>query len=135
MRPEEQSAVEFLIEHHLDLSAVMNSRDLHDPATARLLADRIGTLERLKLLTLLTYADISAVNPAAMTPWRLEQLWQTYRVAHQQLLHDLESERIVDLPKELPAGLADPDGFIKGFPSRYLRTHTPAEIRTHLQLF
>ena len=29
-----RSAVEFLIEHHLDLSAVMNSRDLHDPATA-----------------------------------------------------------------------------------------------------
>ena len=135
MRPEEMDMVEFLIEHHLDLSAVMNSRDLFDPATAALLASRIGTLERLKLLTLLTYADISAVNPAAMTPWRLEQLWQTYRVAHQQLLHDLETERIVDLPKELPAGLADPDGFIKGFPSRYLRTHSPAEIRTHLQLY
>jgi [protein-PII] uridylyltransferase len=62
----------------------MSSRDLYDPATARILADRIGTLERLKLLTLLTYADISAVNPAAMTPWRLEQLWETYRVTHQQ---------------------------------------------------
>ena len=56
MRPEEQSTVEFLIAHHLDLSAVMSSRDLYDPATARMLADRIGTLERLKLLTLLTYA-------------------------------------------------------------------------------
>jgi len=135
MPPEEQNEVEFLIEHHLDLSAVMNSRDLYDPATAALLAQRIGTLERLKLLTLLTYADISAVNPAAMTPWRLEQLWQTYRVAHQQLLHDLEAERITDLPKDLPAGLADPDGFLKGFPSRYLRTHTAADIRAHLQLY
>jgi [protein-PII] uridylyltransferase len=135
MPPQEQNTVEFLIEHHLDLSTVMNSRDLYDPATAALLAQRIGTLERLKLLTLLTYADISAVNPAAMTPWRLEQLWQTYRVTHQQLLHDLESERITDLPKDLPAGLADPEGFLKGFPSRYLRTHTPADIRTHLQLY
>jgi [protein-PII] uridylyltransferase len=135
MPPEEQNAVEFLIEHHLDLSAVMNSRDLHDPATAALIAQRIGTLERLKLLTLVTYADISAVNPAAMTPWRLEQLWQTYRVAHQQLLHDLEAERITDLPQDLPAGLSDPDGFLKGFPSRYLRTHTPANIRAHLQLY
>jgi [protein-PII] uridylyltransferase len=135
MPAEEQNAVEFLIEHHLDLSAVMNSRDLHDPTTAALLAHRIGTLERLKLLTLLTYADISAVNPAAMTPWRLEQLWQTYRVAHQQLLHDLEAERITDLPRDLPAGLADPEGFLKGFPSRYLRTHTPADIAAHLQLF
>jgi [protein-PII] uridylyltransferase len=76
MGAEEQRAVEFLIHHHLDLSAVMSSRDLHDPSTARLLAQRIGTLERLKLLTLLTYADISAVNPGAMTPWRLDQLWE-----------------------------------------------------------
>jgi [protein-PII] uridylyltransferase len=132
---QEQNMVEFLIEHHLDLSAVMNSRDLFDPATAALLAERIGTLERLKLLTLLTYADISAVNPAAMTPWRLEQLWQTYRVANQRLLRDLEAERIMDLPRDLPAGLADPEGFLKGFPSRYLRTHSPAEIRVHLQLY
>jgi [protein-PII] uridylyltransferase len=136
MRPEEQSAVEFLIEHHLDLSAVMSSRDLHDPATARLLALRIGTLERLKLLTLLTYADISAVNPAAMTPWRLEQLWETYRVTHQQLLKELGTERIADLPPDLRATLvAWPADFIRGFPSRYLRTHTPENIRVHVELY
>src|SRR5262249_48634868 len=40
---EEASEVEYLIEHHLDLSAVMNARDLDDPATARMLATRIGT--------------------------------------------------------------------------------------------
>lgn len=131
MRPEEQSAVEFLIEHHLDLSAVMSSRDLHDPATARMIAHRIGTLERLKLLTLLTYADISAVNPAAMTPWRLEQLWETYRITHQQLLKELETERISDLPRDL----TDPADFIRGFPSRYLRTHTPEDLRAHAELY
>ena len=43
-----------------------------------MLADRVGTVERLKQLTMLTYADISAVNPQAMTPWRLEQLWRVY---------------------------------------------------------
>jgi len=131
MGPDEQSAVEFLIAHHLDLSAIMTSRDIHDPATALLLADRIGTLERLKLLTLLTYADISAVNPTAMTPWRLEQLWQTYRVTHQQFIRELETERIADLPKDF----AEPSGFIRGFPSRYLRTHTPEDVRAHTELY
>jgi [protein-PII] uridylyltransferase len=135
MRPEEQSVVEFLIEHHLDLSAVMSSRDLYDPATARLLAHRIGTLERLKLLTLLTYADISAVNPAAMTPWRLEQLWETYRVTHQQLLKELETERIADLPPDLQKDLVEPADFIRGFPSRYLRTHTLDDIHSHAELY
>ncbi len=127
----EQSAVEFLIAHHLDLSAVMTSRDIYDPATAQHLAERIGTLERLKLLTLLTYADISAVNPAAMTPWRLEQLWQTYRVTHQQLIKELETERIEDLPKDLPGS----GEFIRGFPSRYLRTHTADDVRAHTELY
>ena len=135
MRPEEQSAVEFLIQHHLALSAVMSSRDLHDPATARLLALRIGTLERLKLLTLMTYADISAVNPAAMTPWRLEQLWETYRITHQQLLKELGTERIAYLPADLQKDLVEPADFIRGFPSRYLRTHTPEDIRAHADLY
>ena len=130
MPVEDRAAVEFLIEHHLDLSAVMNSRDLHDPATARMLADRIGTIERLKLLVVLTYADISAVHPGAMTPWRLEQLGQTYIVAHQELLRELETDRI----QEVPAGLEELAVFIKGFPVRYLRTHTVEEIRSHSQL-
>ena len=131
MRAEDQSAVEFLIEHHLDLSAMMSSRDLHDPATARLLAGRIGTLERLKLLTLMTYADISAVNPAALTPWRLEQLWTAYRVTHQQLLKELETDRIAGLPENL----SQEADFIRGFPSRYLRTHTIEDIRAHAELY
>ncbi|HUA21564.1 MAG TPA: HD domain-containing protein [Bryobacteraceae bacterium] len=130
MPAEGQSAVEFLIAHHLDLSAVMNSRDLDDPATARQLADRIGSAERLRLLTILTYADISAVHPAAMTPWRLEQLWQTYRITHRELLLELETERIQNVPKELP----EPAEFIRGFPVRYLRTHTPEQIRSHIEL-
>jgi [protein-PII] uridylyltransferase len=130
MPADDQAAVEFLIEHHLVLSTVMNSRDLHDPATAHMLADRIGTIEQLKRLTVLTYADISAVHPGAMTPWRLEQLAQTYRIAHQELLHELETDRIVETPESL-AGL---DTFIKGFPVRYLRTHSVDEIRAHSQL-
>jgi [protein-PII] uridylyltransferase len=108
----------------------MNSRDLHDPATARLLAERIGTLERLKLLTVLTYGDISAVNPGAMTPWRIEQLWQCYRAAHEEFVRELESERIQDVPHDF-APRAD---FIRGFPTRYLRIHTPAEIDAHVEL-
>ena len=125
-----QSTVEFLIEHHLDLSAVMNSRDLNDPSTARALAERIGTMERLKLLAVMTWADISAVNPGAMTPWRIERLWQTYLAAHRELVRELETDRI----QEVPADLAEPAAFLKGFPVRYLRTHTPEEIQGHLQL-
>ncbi|HYO82083.1 MAG TPA: hypothetical protein VES20_11820 [Bryobacteraceae bacterium] len=126
---DQRDLILFLIEHHLDLSAVMNSRDLSDPVTATELAHRVETLEKLKYLTLLTYADISAVNPEAMTPWRLEQLWRTYMVAHRELTRELDTERIhSNLPDEKAS-------FLEGFPTRYLRTHTTDEIARHLELW
>ena len=65
-----------------------------------------------------------------MTPWRLEQLWQTYRVPHQELVRESETVRIQDFRRTCPSAAE----FIKGFPVRYLRTHSPAEIEAHLQL-
>jgi [protein-PII] uridylyltransferase len=126
----ERSTIEFLIERHLDLSSVMTSRDLDDGATAQTLAQRLGTIERLKLLTMLTYADISAVNPQAMTPWRLEQLWRVYLLAHRELTRELETERIHQATGVSPSQAA----FLEGLPTRYLRTHTRAETDGHFQL-
>ncbi len=119
----ERSTIEFLIANHLDLSTVMTSRDLSDESTAQMLAQRIGTVERLKLLTLMTYADISAVNPGAMTPWRLEQLWRVYLLAHAELTKTLYAERIHQSGE-----------FLEGLPTRYLRTHTESEIQAHMEL-
>ena len=122
--------VRALIEHHLDLSAVMNSRDLDDPATAAALAERVGTLEILKQLTLVTYADISAVNPTALTPWRRHLLWRVYLLGCRQLTRALESERITAGPADSHERAA----FLEGFPARYLRTHEKAEIEAHREL-
>jgi [protein-PII] uridylyltransferase len=121
-----------LIAHHLDLSSVMNSRDLADPATARYLASCAGTLEYLRHLTLLTYADMSAVNPSAMTPWRLEQLWRAYSAGQQQLTRELASDRIYSLDV-LPSETRPPEltQFLEGMPTRYLRTHTREEVEQH----
>ncbi len=124
MPPPERDTVLFLIRRHLDLSAAMRSRDLFDPEAIHALAQQVETVERLKALTLLTYADISAVNPAAMTPWRAEQLWQLYLMLHAEFTRELESERVE---------AADSD-FLRGLPTRYLRTHTPEEIEMHLAL-
>jgi [protein-PII] uridylyltransferase len=121
----------FLVERHLDLSSAMNSRDLSDPATGRLLAAQMGTLERLKLLTMLTYADISAVNPTAMTPWRREQLWRTYLAAYSELTRELDTERVHGAGITVAPDLAR---FVEGFPTRYIRTHNEAEIRKHREL-
>jgi len=126
-RPE-RDLVSFLIRRHLEMSAVMTSRDLQDPATARDMAGRVETVERLKALTLMTYADISAVNPTAMTPWRAEVLWQLYLLTYNELTRELETDRIPSAVSEAPEKRA----FLAGLPTRYARTHTGEEIEAHL---
>src|SRR6478672_10742074 len=90
----ERETVLFLIRHHLEMSEVMKSRDIFDPSTAEYLAQLTGTVERLRLLTLLTFADISAVNPSAMTPWRAEHLSQLFMLTYNELTRELETSRI-----------------------------------------
>jgi len=131
MPAQDQGTVQFLIEHQHDLAGTIAGRDMDDPATVRRLAEIAGTVERLKLLSVFTYADISAINPEAMTPWRLELLWRAYSVTHLELTRELETDRIHHAPKDLP-GRAE---FIEGFPVRYLRAHPPEEIEAHLRLF
>src|SRR5216683_5510213 len=75
---DEQDEVHFLIEHHLDMSATVQRRDIFDPVTVSAFATTVGNQERLQRLCLLTYADIHAVNPEALTPWKAEMLWQLY---------------------------------------------------------
>ncbi len=122
--------VSFLIAAHLELSAAMNGRDLSDPATIRDVAAKTATVERLKLLTLLTYGDISAVNPAAMTPWRRQLLWNIYTLTYAELTRELTTRAA---PPDL-AGSPAMRQFLTGLPPRYLRTHTQAEIEEHLRM-
>jgi [protein-PII] uridylyltransferase len=122
--------VDFLITAHLEMSAAMNGRDLSDPSTPKDMAAKVGTVERLKLLTLLTYGDISAVHPTAMTPWRRQLLWNLYTETYAELTRELTARTPL-------AGLqANPDlrRFLEGLPPRYLRTHTDEEIQEHLRL-
>jgi [protein-PII] uridylyltransferase len=128
---EEQREVNFLIEHQLDLAEAMSGRDVDDPATARHLAERVGTIERLKLLTVMTYAGLAAVSSDAMTPWRIERLWRAYEVARHELTRELETDRIQDVPENVPGRPA----FLKGFPVRYLRAHSSVEIEEHMRLY
>src|SRR5580693_3127355 len=77
MDPNERAEVLFLIASHLEISAALR-RDIFNPETVAAFAEKMGTPERLKMLTLMTYADIKAVNPEALTPWKAENVWQLY---------------------------------------------------------
>jgi [protein-PII] uridylyltransferase len=74
----ETDTVAWLVQHHLLMSTVAQSRDLSDPATIKNFAEVVQTMERLKLLLILTIADIKAVGPGVWTGWKGELLRSLY---------------------------------------------------------
>ncbi len=94
----------FLIDRHLEMSAAMR-RDIFDPETVRAFAEKVETPERLKMLCLLTYADIKAVNPEALTPWKAENIWQLYIATANHLNRSLDERLHVDAHDEVMAHL------------------------------
>ncbi len=134
--PEDEDMVCFLVAYHLDLSAAMR-RDIFDPETIQGLAKRVGSPERLKMLALLTYADIGAVNSTSLSPWKAENLWRVYFVTANHMNrtvdddrfhsagHDEQVARVRLLAPQLGRRLRD---FLEGLPQRYLRLHAADEI-------
>ena len=76
--PAETDTTAWLIEYHLLMSTTAQSRDLSDPATIKAFASVVQTMERLRLLLVLTVADIKAVGPGVFTGWKGELLRTLY---------------------------------------------------------
>ncbi len=74
----ETETVAWLIEQHLTMSTIAQSRDLGDPKTIRAFADIVQSPERLRLLLLLTVADIRAVGPGTWNGWKGQLLRTLY---------------------------------------------------------
>ncbi|MBS0241129.1 MAG: [protein-PII] uridylyltransferase [Proteobacteria bacterium] len=75
---EETELVSWLVLRHLDMSTIAQSRDLTDPKTSRDFADIVQTVERMKLLLILTVADIRAVGPTTWNGWKGQLLRTLY---------------------------------------------------------
>jgi [protein-PII] uridylyltransferase len=140
LAPEERETVRFLIKNHLEMSACLR-RDIFDAGTVHAFAEKIQSPERLKMLCLMTYADIKAVNPEALTPWKAENLWQLYietanymNLSADQRVH-LDTEEENQLVRTLfPVAGKRLKPFLEGLPRRYLATYSAKEVLAHLEL-
>jgi len=80
--------IEWLVREHL-LMAVKSQRfDLSDPEVISAFARRVGDLERLKYLLLLTVADIAAVGPNVWNDWKGTLLREIFHATAQCLQGD-----------------------------------------------
>jgi [protein-PII] uridylyltransferase len=76
--PEDGALVEFLVAHHLTMSHIAQRRDIDDPKTIADFAATAGDPQRLRMLYLLTWADMRAVGPGVLTPWQATILHELY---------------------------------------------------------
>jgi [protein-PII] uridylyltransferase len=139
---EEREMVLALVRDHLAMSAALR-RDIFDPETLRALSEKVATPMRLRMLCLMTYADVRAVNPEALTPWKAENLWQLFIATSNWMDRNVDEERYhasVDpaVLRRITALVPDQkeqlQRFLEGLPQRYVQTCLPEQIRAHLEM-
>ena len=82
IKGKDRKLVLFLIREHLTMSYISRHRDLDDDKVIQTFAQMFdGNVSQLKMLYLLTYADIRAVNAAIWNDWHATLLWELYRRA------------------------------------------------------
>ena len=144
---DQQEKVRTVIQNHLEMSKIILRRDLGDPDVITQFAELVGTPENLRLLCLLTYADMKAVSPEVLTSWKEDLLWQLYVGTYNHLISGIADDRYVkgaDLDKEIAAierFLAPGSDvqalreFLDGFPRQYVRMTPSQQIVEHFEQY
>jgi [protein-PII] uridylyltransferase len=134
--------VRFLIREHLLMSHVTQRRDTDDPETIRDFIGRVRSAGRLRMLTALTFADLSALSEGALSDWKKTLLWSLYTRAllliEQEYEHsapslrDTAARRAVE---RLRARIPEPEilTHLNSLPEQYLRVTPPSEIGAHIR--
>jgi [protein-PII] uridylyltransferase len=119
--------VAWLIEQHLTMSSIAQSRDLSDRRTIENFSPIVQSLERMKLLTILTTADIRAVGPGVWNGWKAQLLRALYYETEPALTGGFSevdrARRVAIAQEEFRAEIKDwtPDEI-----ARYVARHYPA---------
>jgi [protein-PII] uridylyltransferase len=140
---EETETVSWLVRFHLLMSDTAFRRDINDAKTIRDFADKVQSMERLRLLLVLTVADIRAVGPGTWTAWKAALLrdlyWQTEEVLAGGFATEGREARVEQAKQALRDALTDWDEkeveehLKRGYASYWLSCDTPTHLH-HAQL-
>ncbi len=139
----ERARIMFLVENHLVMSNLSQRRELNDRKVIEGFARLVGDRLNLAMLYLLTYADISAVNPGAWTQWKAVLLQDLYlktlnyfdssiqAAGEAQARLGAASARIRNAAQSLftPEQV---DDFLASMPEQYILYTSSAKIVDHL---
>jgi [protein-PII] uridylyltransferase len=127
----ETETVAWLVRTHLLMSATAFKRDLSDPQTIQDFVEQVKSLERLRLLFILTVVDIRAVGPGTWNSWKSQLLRHLFdaveemlRLGHKQTGR---KERIAAIQEELAGRLGWPAARFARFTGRLPDSYWLAE--------
>jgi [protein-PII] uridylyltransferase len=123
---EQVETTAWLVQHHLLLSQIAFKRDIEDPKTVSDVVEVVQSPERLRLLLVLTAADIMAVGPSVWNGWKGQLLRELYHETDTALAggdaSGRRSQRIESAKAALAEALAD---WPKDELERFLERHDP----------
>ncbi len=124
-----RTRIEFLVKNHVLMARIALTREASDPGVIAAFADAVGDAENLRAIYLITYADMSAVNPGFWNSWKAYLLRELYDHTIEYLagIKEDRSEYIYRLHRNHPGIEAEAlASFVGGMPERYLLS-TPGD--------
>jgi [protein-PII] uridylyltransferase len=142
MSLDDTERIAFLVEHHLLMTHISQYRDIDDGDIVEKFARTMKTEERLRVLFLMSYADLAAVGPDVWNDWKGALLLRLYLKTERILLGRAEvvGEEFWKSPKvdEVRGAARDDlkpqvESHIQGLGERYLLAFSPQHIALHLE--
>ena len=148
LNADDGALVEFLVRHHLLMTHTAFRRDLEDEKTIFDFAKTMGNIRNLKMLYLLTFADVKGVGPEVWNPWKASLLGELY-VKTLNLLEEAEKGELqrqdvlavvrriqTRLRRDLAKDFAPErvESFIDAMPDRYFLSTPEDDMPGHFEL-
>jgi [protein-PII] uridylyltransferase len=145
-------AVDFLIEHQLQMTQIAFRQDIADPQvigrfggdiTSAAQLNSLTAEDHLKMLSIMTIADLGAGGREPLTSWRAELLWRLYVDTYNRLtmsygdtVIDADAAARSALQRDRPPDITEAElvAFLQGLPQRYLTLFDPQTIYQHARL-
>lgn len=139
----ETETVAWLVRHHLVFSAVAQKRDLNDPKTIEDFIAIVQSPERLRLLLVLTVADMRATGPSVFNAWKGNLMRQLYASAEKVMLgesfEEVAAAEIENIQARLRDALSDwseedIEAHFERGPRAYWLAFQPDELERHARM-